>query len=419
MKTKKMDYRATMVNLLGTIIVLGLIIFSIIIGGCRKDIDVESPKKDQVPEKKVELNFSIKEGKSTKEKNGLIVSGQTLSGNINYYFNFWLSPASGENIALGIFTITNEGGTKVYETSTPENGIDFKATATGDYTLSATGNYGGENFSFTNITIKVTSGGVDPEDPNPTSPVTLKNLRIVNDNALVDVTISKKEYSEYSNVSWFHVYRINGSGFQGNQAVINETDSIKFTLTFSATNQNYVEFNAGFYNNADPWWFTPNAGQTPSILYAGGANTPFTSSGNYFGFRLVVNGQNAEIRSYSGITILTTSTGSNDPIPGNNGDGPANNYQVRWSGYTHYFKTTDSNPTFRYRIGATGTYTFLPATQVATNTAYYSVEIPSGTTGELRMQFGTGTGANFLQNSTMMSNSMYYETSTQELAKNL
>ncbi len=396
----------------------------VIFAGCEKEINF-NPGQDNDGDiiNRVELNYSVHgPEKSAVEKNA-IVSGAEISGSVNYYFSFWLTPATGDPIALGIFEIRNEDDVIVYISATAENGIDHKFSEPGMYTLLVNGNLGGTSFNFNNIEINVLESGVIPDDPDEipaTSPVRLHNFHIDGNTAYVNVVISKSEYQAQSSASWFHVKRVNGTDWSTNNAVISEEDSVRFTLSFPATNQTYVEFNAAFHDGSTGgMWLTPSAGQTPSILYSGATNTPYNNSGSFFGMRLNINGSAAELRTYAGILLLSTEDEIEIAIPGNNGDGPSNDYTVRWSGYTHFFKTEVTNPTFRYKIGSTGTYEFLTATVCPTNSEYFQVEIPAGTTGEMRFQFGTGTGSSFVPSLIEMSHSMYYEGTTLELVKNI
>ncbi len=393
-----------------------LSILVITMSSCKK-YDMAAPNLPEQPQqvnKNVSLHFSL----NGIQQKGLITSGQTVSGDTAYYFSFWLSPATGDPIAMGIWTISNSNGVTVYQSATAENGIDFKPAMAGTYTLGVTGNLAGQAFSYSNITVIATGAGNgnNPGLPNPCSPVRLHSLQVSGGTASVGVVISKREYQAQSSANWFHLFRINGQGFTTNQAVTSETDSVRFTLSFPAVNQTYVEFNAGFHDGSTGgMWLTPGAGSPPSILYTAG-NIPYNYSSNYFGFRFHVNGNLNEIRTYNGTLLLSTG-GASIPIPGNQGDGPANNYQVRNSGYIHYFKSAIVNPTFRYRIGNTS-YTELPATSLAINNEYFQVNIPAGTMGEMRFQYGSGTGANFVPASSM-ANSMYYEQNSGELVKNL
>lgn len=394
----------------------------VIFAGCDKDFNYYpgSDNNGNVVER-VELNYSVHGAeKSAIEKNA-IVSGAQVSGSINYYFSFWLTPATGDPIALGIFEIRDENDVIVYISATAENGIDHKFSEPGIYTLLVNGNLGGTSFNFNNIEINVLESGVTPVDPDEvpaTSPVRLHNFYIDGNTAYVNVVMSKAEYE--GGTDWFYIKRTNGTNFENNGVVVEDNDSIRFTLSFPAENQTYVEFNGAHYEEGSAMWLTPSAGQTPSILYSGASNTPYNNSGSFFGMRLNINGTSAELRTYDGILLLSTEDEEiENEIPGNNGDGPSNGYTVRWSGYTHFFKTEISSPTFRYKIGATGTYAFLNATVCPTNPDYYQVEIPSGTVGEMRFQFGTETGTNFVPSLIEMSSSMYYEPSTLELVKNI
>jgi hypothetical protein len=289
--------------------------------------------------------------------------------------------------------------------------------------LRVQGNYNGTAFDYDNITVTVTGSGGDGDDDTipPTSPVRLYNFNISGNNASVQVAISKNEYAAQTSSNWFHIYRANGTGFVTNQTVTSETDSVRFTLNFSATTNTYVEFNAAYHDGtAGGMWLTPSAGENPSILYSGSQDIPYNNSGSFFGFRLhIISTSQAELRTYSGVTVATLGTTTNVDIPGENGDGPANGYTVRWSGYKHFIKTAITSPTFRYKIGTNGTWTFLSLTQNV-NPEYRELTFPNGTTGELQFQWGTGnTNTTFVPATTEMSTSMYWSTTLMTLVKNI
>ena len=394
-----------------------LLLISVALISCQKDFNFhenEGPV-NEAPNSEVKLHFGLNGAKGV---TGEIVSGQTVTGDSAYYFSFWLTDLSGQPLPTGTYTIKNSTNQVLYLSANAQNGIDFKFPLAGTYSLNVTGSYNGSYFSFA-ITVIVT-GATPPPPPatTPTSPVRLYGFNVSGGNATVNVAISKFEYQNYSSLQWFHVTRINSNNFVTNQAVTSEPDSIRFTLNFPAINNSYVEFNGAFHDGSTGgMWLTPNAGNPPSILYSGSQNSPYNSSGSFFGFRLHLVSGGAELRTHSGTLLLTTV--SSLPIPGNNGDGPSNNYQVRWTGYTHYVKTSVVNPTLRYRIGLSGSYSYLSLSQLSSNNNYYEFNIPGGTTGEFRFQFGSGTGTGFVPANSEMSNSMYYISATGELVKNL
>lgn len=408
------------------------IVFSVFFLGCEKEYDIFEPEQHllEPPLSTISLRYSVstpntKSTTSETTNKGSLVSGQTISGDSSYYFSFWLEPAEGNNIADGIYQITNNAtGAIVYGPSAQaENGIDFLFPSSGDYTLRVQGNYEGVAFDYNDITVIVTQSGGDDDNPTipPTSPVRLYNFAINEGSASVHVAINKNEYASQTSSNWFHIYRINGTSFVTNQAVTNEVDSVRFVLNFSATNNTFVEFNTAFHDGSPGgMWLTPSAGENPSILYSGSTNIPYNNSGSFFGFRLhITSTSQAELRTYNGVTVATAGATSNVDIPGENGDGPASGYVVRWSGYKHFIKTALSNPTFRYKIGAEGTWTFLTLTQNA-NPDYRELTFPNGTTGELHFQWGSGeTSATFVPATTEMSASMYWQTTLSTLVKNI
>ena len=407
MKTRKIFF-SVLTLVLGLLLATGTT-------SCKKDFELEPQAQEQnqvinPTASTVNLNFG--------GSKGIVNSGDTISGDSLYYFCFWLTPATGNNIAVGTFTIHNSSQVVMYQSVSPENGISWKAPLSGYYTMGVSGVYNNIPFSFVNITIYVT-GGIIPPSPTPTSPVRLYNFQVSQSTAAVDVAISKSQYINQSGASWFHLFRIDGQNFLTNQTVISEPDSVRFTLSFPNTNGLYVDFNAAYVDGSSGgMWLNPSAGNPPSILWTGSQNIPHTSSGSYFGFRLhsVVGGY--ELRTHSGILLLSTVSIPN-PIPGNSGDGVANNYQLRWSGYTHYFKTAVTAPTFRYKIGMTGVWTYLPTQQLVSNSDYFETEIPAGTVGQLRFQWGTGIGTGFTPATLEMGNSQYYESSTDQLVKTI
>lgn len=397
-----------------------LIVSSLFFSNC-KEFEFEGPKNvnPDPTETKVTLNFS---SSNDGEKSFKVISGETLTGDSQYYFSFWLSPSKDDSIALGIWIVKDSSNNVIYQSSVVENGIDIKFPRNGKYYIEVSGSQP-SNFIFNNIKIVVGKTTTPPPPPaTATSPVRLYNLKLKDDgNATVDVVISKAEHQAFSNSNWFYVRRIDNTNWSTNNAVVSETDSVRFTLTFSNSDNSYIEFNTAYHDGSTGGiWLKPSIGNPPSILYSGAENTPYGGSGSFFGFRVKrISSTQMELRTYSGILLLSVGGSTPAPIPGNNGDGLADNFQIRWSGYTHFFKTVATNPTFRYKIGPTGTWTFLTATQLTSNSSYFQVEIPTGTSGQLRFQFGTGTGTNFVPASSEMNNSMYWESSTGELVKNI
>jgi hypothetical protein len=374
--------------------------------GCEKDFNFAPISKGQEPNGSVELKYS----------KGIIFSGDTIYGDSAYYFGLWLTPSTGTSIATGTFEIKYQNNI-IYLSSAPENGIDWKAPYPGEFDLDVTGNFQGTPFSYTNIKIFVTGGAVPTL---ATSPVRLSNFIVSGGMASVDIAVSKAEHIQFTNSTWFYVRRVNNMNWSTNNSVVNQGDSVFFTLTFPATNLAYAEFNVAYHDGSvGGMWLTPSAGNPPSILYSGSQNIPYNGSGSFFGLRLhILSPSQSELRTHSGVLLLSTGTAAN-PIPGNNGDGIMNNYQVRWSGFAHWFKTSLASPTFRYKIGINGTWAYLSAQQWAQNPDYFQVEIPIGTIGELRFQFGTGTGSSFIPATGEMSNSMYYEAVTTSLVRNV
>ncbi|HPT08177.1 MAG TPA: hypothetical protein PLE28_00570 [bacterium] len=388
-------------------LLLTLLTVSTLLFNCNKEELVKKPGKTE----KVQLNFSQSELKSK----GVITSNQTITGDVDYYFSFWLTPAPD---AKGLFEITSMDGSIIYYSSAnAENAIDWKAPATGTYLMEVSGTYNG-TFSFVNITINVTDNYVPPV--SNTYPVRFYNARIDNSNVIIDVVVTKGIYavSPYDNYDWFYVKRINGLNFIGNQSVTNENDSVRFQLSFPATNGIYIEFMAGMHDGStNGLWLTPSS-YSGCLLYSGSENLPYNASGYFFGFRLVTSGNSYEIKSYSGTTILNFS-GTENTIPGEAGDLSINNYQVRWTGFTHYIKTSLNAPVLRYKIGENGSWTYTSLNQFSQNNDYWYLTFPN-LSGELFFQWGTGnTNTNFTPANSEMENSMYYVSNLGMLAKNI
>lgn len=386
--------------------------------GCEKDFSFMPIDKggNEVPTIET-VGLSV----TTSGGNMKIASNQTIYTDSVYYNSFWLTPATGTVIPMGMWTIWDSNNVVIYQSAVVENGIDIKFPFNGNFTLEVSGTYQGNPFLFNNITIVV--GSVLPPPPPPvtaTSPVRLYNFAVSGGTATVDVAISKAQWQSQSGATWFHVKRVNNLNFLGNQAVVSTTDSVFFSLSFSAINQTYVEFNAAFHDGSPGGiWLIPSYGTPPSILYTGVTGVPYNGSENFFGFRFHDAGSGIyELRTHSGTLVLSTITPTPPPIPGNAGDGALNNYQVRWSGYDHWFKTNQTNPTIRWRMGTTGTYTYISPNPIvwANNTAYITWTFPQ-LTGQVRWQNGTGTGASFVPDTVGMAHSMYYDASTQELVK--
>lgn len=362
---------------------------------------------------KVQLNFSQSEMKAK----GVVVSGQTINGNVNYFFSFWLTPAPDTK---GIFEITSADQIVTYYSSAvAENAIDWRAPAVGTYKLNVSGTYNNQSFSYTNITINVTDNYVPPV--SNTDPVRFYNPTVNSNLSMVtiDVAVAKGSYTT-SPHNWFHVKRMNGLNFIGNQAVVNENDSVRFSLSFPSNNGTYVEFMTGMADgSAGGLWLTPSS-YPGCLLYSGSPDNPYNGSGNFFGFRLIVSGNHYEFQSLSGEEILSFSSGTGTVIPGEAGDGSFTNYQVRWTGFTHWVKTGLSNPILRYKLGTSGSWTYASLSQFPNNNSYWSLTFPSNTSGELFFQWGTGNSdGNFVPATNEIQNSMYFVSSLGLLAKNI
>lgn len=413
------------------VLAIMIMAFALIFSACTKNEDDMLLTGGKVNDNnfftKVELHYST--GMMTKSTNSnkmLVESGGEITGVIDYFFSFWLEPANGEEIAEGTFKIVNATNQVVYQSINPENGIDIKFPTLGTYTLTVTGTFGGNPFNFTGITVNVVEPGEvpeDPVDPDPvsnslTSPVNLSNLAFSgNSNVTVDIAVKKEAYL-INGTNWFFVKRTNGTGFQQLNTVTNDGDSIRFTLIMPKTNGTVMEFNIGCYLNGSPMWMTPSAGETPSIL-AGTSGNPYSDSENYFAMKLTVSGQNLILKTISGEIVLTNDPTLNPPatIPGNAGDGEDGEYTIRWSGYTHFFKTTEVSPAFRYKVDEAWTY--LVVSPYSENAEYFKVNIPSNTSGQMHFQFGKMSGTTFIPDYAGMAPSMYYDAEIGHLVKNI
>lgn len=401
-------------------IALMMVIAGVMSTGCEKGFHfVDKNGNDivvPVPET-VGLSATTSSGSGMK-----IASGQTIYTDSIYYSRFWLTPATG-NIVVGMWTIRYPNNTIFYQSVSPENQADTIFPHGGNFSLEVSGTYQGQTFLFNNVTVIVGSAPPPPPPPTiPTSPVRLYNFNVSGGIATVSVAISKAQWQNQSGATWFHVKRVNGLNFLDSLYVSSTIDSVFFSLIFSAINQNYVEFNSGFYDGSvGGVWLIPGYGATPSILYTGAVGVPYGGSENFFGFRFHDAGSGVyELRTHSGTLVLSTSTIAPPPIPGNAGDGAGNNYQVRWSGYYHWFKTNEPNPTLRWKMGPTGTWNYLTPNPViwSANPNYVTWEFPQ-LTGQVRWQNGTGTGASFIPDFTGMTNSQYYNTTSNELVVNM
>ncbi len=393
-------------------------LMAILFAGCQKDEYNTAPEKpwlgEDPPSAVVELRHSVNGGTKSMELKNIIYSGQEIYGKKKYFFKFWLTAAGSEVLPEGVYEIKrNIDNQIIYGPSSPRNGIEHKFQEAGTYTLKVFGVFGGENFSFENIQIYVTEEGIVELE---THPVRLYNFQVNGNNASVDVAISTEEYSNLGPVEWRHLKRVNNLNFVNNLPVNEGGDSVRFTLSFAANHNNYVEFNAHILDGP---WLTPSDGNPPSVLYSGSMNSPYLGSGSYFGFRFHIVSGGAELRTYGGQLLLTTLGEVEEMfIPGENGDGEINNYQVRWTGYTRWFKTSASNPSFRWKIGTEGDWEHISPSAWEDNPDYRKIQLPA-VSGELRFQFGTGTGSNFSPSSAEMQNSQYYEYGTGHLVVNI
>jgi hypothetical protein len=369
-----------------------------VISGCKK-FEFEDPEVF-VPNKE-EVKLFVSNG--NQKNNNIIKSNDTVYGNVNYYFSFWLTPAG----VHGNFTIADSTGANIF--SQVNNSVDWLAPMTGTYKL----NVIGDTFGFTNITIIVTGGNINPPNPGPYAGPRLYNL-IVNDSTVsVDVVITKEEYKNANpSYSWFWLKRINNLNFVTKLPIVSQTtDSIYFTITFPRVSGTIVEFNSGIDDGTTGGaWLTPSAYGGP---LPGSNGNPYSYSNSYFGFKFVI-GTNWEIQSIGGTTILSIANN----LPGSAGDGWSNHYQVRWTGLSYFIRTSSNS--FRYKIGSNGTWNYSTMTTVSYNTNYMTLSLPTGISGQIYFQWGTGNSdATFSGFTTEMSKSKFYITSSNACVKNL
>lgn len=367
------------------IVALGVMIFA----SCEKisKFNQENPQNPNNPgQTSVKLFYSSGE----KGEKGEIVSGQTIYTDSLYKTIFHMSPAEGDTIAIGIYTIAT-GNLNLLQTS-PINGIAYKFPH-GTYTMNVTGiNIG--NISFNNIT--VISGNQTPPIPNTeaTFPIRIYDFVVNNDNITLKIRANISQWGNISSNQFDYVKRVDANNWTtGSVNKIN--DSLMFQLTIPKINGSFIEFNVRYMPQNN--WLTPSYGNPPSILY-NGTGIPYSDSHSYFGFKLVQNGNNWELRTFNNVLILTN-IATSEPIPGNYGDEAANNYQVRWAGNKIFFRTTSS--TVRYKID-NGSWIYTAAINSSNSNYKYCVQnIPIGnTTKVVTTQWGNGSNSsNFIASS--------------------
>lgn len=335
---------------------------------------------------KVKLLYST----GAKDPKGEIVSGGTIHTNSTYPTRMWME-YDGDTIPVGVYHIT-KNNLLVYESDTV-NGIAYQFSDD-TYTLNVSG-LNIPNQSLTNITI-ISGTPTPPPSDEETFPIRLYNLNVGTQNVTLNVRANITQWGNIASNQFFHVKRINGLNFESNQTITRVNDSLFFTISFPKINSTFVEFNAGYIlNDTMPLWLTPSYGNPPSILY-NGPGVPYSDSHYYFSFKLVQNGSDWEIRTHSGTLILTTGSGSSQEIPGDHGDGIANNYQVRWLGKNVYIKTSIAT-TARFKKAGDINWTYIPLIPIANPEFKTYVQNNYGSYDPDYLQWGTGTNdANFI-----------------------
>lgn len=375
----------------------------ILMNSCEKDyfFNNNGPNNPNNPNNLTTVKLFYSTG--AKDPKGEITSNTTITINDTlHYSSWWLEPSSGDSIVKGIFTI-RKNGIIMYQSAVPENGIDFIFSYSGIYDLEVSGN----SFSFVNISIHVFSGSTPPVSSG-TSPIRLSDLSMTEAEGSVKISAYIGQWGNISSTNFFHAKRINALNFITNQPVTKSNDSLFFTLNFPKVNSTFVEFNVGYQISASNTpWLMPNIGNPPSTLY-NGIGLPYSDSQYFFGFRVVQTAAGWELRNNAGLLLLSYSNTPQIIIPGNNGDGFLNNYQVRWSGLTYYFKTTIASPTFQFKIGENGSPIYLPVTTCSENIEYKKVTFPAGTSGTIFFEWGS---------TSEMQHSKYWDASKQKLIK--
>lgn len=383
-------------NIMKKFVVLLLSVMAVI-SACKK---FEFEDQQQFVPSKEEVKLFTSNG--NQKSNNIIRSNDTVYGNVNYFFSFWLTPAG----TRGNFTINDSSGANIFSQS--NNSVDWLAPHTGTFKL----NVIGDTFGFTNITIIVHGGNITPPNPGPYAGPRLYNL-IVNDSTVsVNVAITKEEYKNANpSYNWFWLERINNLNFVTKITPTTVTnDSVFFTITFPRVSGTIVEFNAGINDGTTGGtWLTPSAYSGP---LPGTNGNPYSYSNSYFGFKFVT-GSNWEIQSIGGTTILSIINN----LPGSSGDGWSNNYQVRWTGLNYYIRTTA--PTIRYKIG-NGNWNYVSMTNLSYNTNYMTFSFPASISGQIYFEWGTGTSdATFSGWTTEMAKSKFFIANLNCCAKNL
>lgn len=338
------------------ILLLTVVLGITLMNSCNKEYDFPSNPNNPNNPSVVTLKHGFKsdlgeefQGKST------IVSNQTIYTDSVTYNGTWIEQLD----AVGTFTIRNSSGIIVFQDSLV-NEIEFKFPLCDVYTLNVNGIYQGSSFEYTNIQFIVSSIIIPPPPPivYPTFPIFFRNFHISNGNAIVDIYLEKAgfTYNINNSVPWLFVSRTNGQNFINDQTVVDMGDSVKITISTPAINNNYFEFN---FKNNETWCPVGN-----NILNSGTPNIPYQESQSWFGFKLVLNSNIWEMRTYNGTLILTNPTSG---IPGNVGDGPENNYRVRRTHRTIYFKTNVQNPIVAYQTGNGTTVYMAPTHSLSEN----------------------------------------------------
>ena len=376
--------------------VFGIVFFS----SCEKDafFNQVKPPVDPSQESPVKLYCST----GTKGELIEVTSGSTIFTDSLYSTIFFMKPCEGTSIAKGDYSIALNGAQIFGAPSV--NGIDYKFPH-GTYTMNVMNIVlgGTAQVNITNVTV-ISGPQVPPVLNETTFPIRLYNLMVEDNQISVMVRANISQWGNISANTFEYIKRVNEQGWMTGPAT-RVGDSVTFKLTFPKTHGSYIEFNARYMPQNN--WLTPSYGNPPSILY-NGPGIPYSDSQSYFGFKLIQNGNTWELRTYNG-TLLLTSSPAPESIPGNYGDGPENNFQVRWAGEKIFFRTTSSN-TVRYRIN-NGAWNYVAAATFPGNSNYkFCVqEIPNGNTANTVVtQWGNGNSdVSFVPATAEISNSSF------------
>jgi hypothetical protein len=372
---------------------------------CKKDkFDVRPASQQTGPG----LYFSADNGlRSTNSTtNSIVSSGQTVSANAQYRFSFYLGSG-----ATGTYIWKTGAGTIIYMSPIAENTKDSLLPA-GTYTIDVNGTYLGTPFSYTNITLILsTPGSVS------TSPVRLYNFTVSAGTASVSVAVNKAILNPLGITdTLFYCKQINGIGFMTSQITSIVGDTCYFNLTWPGATNSLIQFIVK-KQPANIWMnpATPGVGYTvPSTLYD-------PTSTAFWQFNYTISTTTATITALNGNILLNYAIAPALPIPGTAGDWAANSYTVRHTGLTFWFLlSSQSNMVVYYYVDTTiypgngpSAMTLITPVAWAPNPNYGEVTFPAGTFGEVHIVVGNINGVTFAPYSLMYNSGLYVTTLSQ------